>query len=125
ISDSWNAYAQNEKHIPAWQETVKKGLLPVVRGHALTGEDMRLRNHIQSLMCRLETSLNRADAHCNAVMEGMGRLRELEKDGLVALLPGKIQVTEEGRPFIRNICMAFDARLWRKAPQSQLFSQAI
>jgi oxygen-independent coproporphyrinogen-3 oxidase len=125
ISDSWNAYAQNEKHIPSWQETVNKGLLPVVKGHALTAEDMRLRNHIQSLMCRLETSLNRADAHCNAVMEGMGRLRELEKDGLVALLPGRIQVTEEGRPFIRNICMAFDARLWRKTPQSRLFSQAI
>lgn len=125
ISDSWNAYAQNEKHIPGWQETVSKGLLPVVKGHVLTAEDMRLRNHIQSLMCRFETSLNRADAHCNAVMDGMGRLRELERDGLVALLPGKIQVTAAGRPFIRNICMAFDARLWRKAPQSQLFSKAI
>jgi oxygen-independent coproporphyrinogen III oxidase len=125
ISDSWNAYAQNEKHIPSWQECVNKGILPVVKGHILTAEDMRLRNHIQSLMCRLETSLNRADAHCSAVMEGISRLRELEKDGLVALLPGKIRVTAEGRPFIRNICMAFDARLWRKTPASRLFSQAI
>lgn len=125
ISDSWNAYAQNEKRISAWQETVNSGVLPVVRGHVLTAEDMRLRNHIQSLMCRFETSLNRADAHCSAVMEGMGRLREMERDGLVSILPGRIQVTEAGRPFIRNICMAFDARLWRKAPQSQLFSKAI
>jgi coproporphyrinogen III oxidase-like Fe-S oxidoreductase len=42
-----------------------------------------------------------------------------------AVLPGRIRVTEAGRPFIRNICMAFDARLWRSAPQSQLFSKAI
>lgn len=125
ISDSWNAYAQNEKHIPGWQQAVNKGLLPVVKGHVLTAEDMRLRRHIQSLMCRFETSFNRADAHCSAVIEAMARLRELESDGLVSILPGRIQVRDAGRPFIRNICMAFDARLWRKVPQSQLFSKAI
>lgn len=125
ISDSWNAYAQNEKHIPTWQKIVNSGVLPVVKGHVLSSEDMRLRKHIQSLMCRFETFLNRTDAHCSAVMEGMARLQELESDGLVAVLPGRIQVTEKGRPFIRNICMAFDARLWRKAPQSELFSRAI
>lgn len=125
ISDSWNAYAQNEKHIGAWQQRVNEGVLPVVKGHVLTAEDMQLRHHIQSLMCRFETSLNRADAHCNAVIESMYRLREMEQDGLLRILPGRITVTEEGRPFIRNICMAFDARLWRRAPQSQLFSRAI
>ena len=32
------------------------------------------------------------------------------------------EVTELGRAFIRNVCMAFDARLARRAPNAQLFS---
>jgi oxygen-independent coproporphyrinogen-3 oxidase len=43
----------------------------------------------------------------------------------VDIRSGEVTVTEKGRPFIRNICMAFDARLWEKLPQSQLFSSAI
>jgi hypothetical protein len=33
--------------------------------------------------------------------------------------------TERGRAFIRNVCMAFDARLTRKAPETQLFSRTV
>jgi oxygen-independent coproporphyrinogen-3 oxidase len=36
-----------------------------------------------------------------------------------------IEVTEKGKPFVRNICMAFDLRLKRKAPLTQLFSMTI
>ena len=31
----------------------------------------------------------------------------------------------EGRAYLRNICMAFDARLIRKAPATQLFSSTV
>ncbi|WP_143309360.1 oxygen-independent coproporphyrinogen III oxidase [Chitinophaga vietnamensis] len=125
IGDNWYAYVQNEKHTSAWQEQVNSGNFPVVRGHILTPEDLLLRRHIHNLMCRFETSWHKADTQCDAIVEGLERLKELEKDGLVTVLPGKVVVTPAGRPFIRNICMAFDARLWRKLPDSQLFSKAI
>ncbi|MVT07078.1 oxygen-independent coproporphyrinogen III oxidase [Chitinophaga tropicalis] len=125
IGDSWTAYGQNEKQVAAWQQLVNSGQFPVVRGHILNKEDLLLRRHIHALMCSFETTWNKADTQCDAIVEGLQRLQELEKDGLVHTTPGKIYVTAKGRPFIRNICMAFDARLWRRLPQSQLFSQAI
>jgi hypothetical protein len=36
-----------------------------------------------------------------------------------------VLVTERGRACIRNVCMAFDARLARKAPETQLFSRTV
>jgi hypothetical protein len=34
-------------------------------------------------------------------------------------------VTERGRAFIRNVYTAFDARLARKAPETQPFSRTV
>ena len=39
------------------------------------------------------------------------RLVELEKDGLVRLSANSCEITDAGRTFLRNTCMAFDARL--------------
>ncbi|CAL1521156.1 oxygen-independent coproporphyrinogen III oxidase [Chitinophaga sp. MM2321] len=125
IGDSRYAYAQNEKQVTAYQEMVNKGLFPVVRGHVLSKEDLLLRGHIHDLMCTFETSWCKADTQCDAVIDGLQRLQELERDGLVDVIPDKVAVTSKGRPFIRNICMAFDARLWRQLPQSELFSKVI
>jgi oxygen-independent coproporphyrinogen-3 oxidase len=125
IGDSWYAYHQNEKTIAKWQELVNSGQFPVVRGHILDEEDLRLRRHIHALMCSFKTSWSKAESDSSVIKEGLQRLKELENDGLVSISINAVSVTEKGRPFIRNICMAFDARLWRKLPQSQLFSNAI
>ncbi|PWV53935.1 oxygen-independent coproporphyrinogen III oxidase [Chitinophaga sp. S165] len=125
IGDSWYAYTQNEKRIAVWQQLVNSGQFPVVRGHILDEEDLLLRRHIHALMCSFKTSWSKADREGPVIQEGLERLQELENDGLVLITEEGVSVTEKGRPFIRNICMAFDARLWRKLPQSQLFSAAI
>ncbi|MBW8686050.1 oxygen-independent coproporphyrinogen III oxidase [Chitinophaga rhizophila] len=125
IGDSWYAYAQNEKRIAVWQQLVNNGEFPVVRGHILDREDLQLRRHIHQLMCGFSTSWNDETDKDNVIADCLERLGELEKDGLVDIQSGSVSVTERGRPFIRNICMAFDARLWKKLPQSQLFSSAI
>ena len=49
----------------------------------------------------------------------------MEQDGLLEFVKQGIQVTEKGKPFVRNICMAFDLRLKRKAPETELFSMTI
>lgn len=125
ISDCWRAYAQNEKQISAWLQSISKGELALVKGHVLSAEDTLLRGHIHDLMCRFSTSWNKTDTQSDAIQDALQRLEELEKDGLVNVLPKGISVTVKGRPFIRNICMAFDARLWKQLPQTQLFSKTI
>jgi len=46
-------------------------------------------------------------------------------DGFVVRSDRSVGVNETGRAFLRNICMAFDARLWRHVPETRLFSQTI
>ncbi|VFM95410.1 MAG: oxygen-independent coproporphyrinogen-3 oxidase [Candidatus Kentron sp. G] len=125
ISDSWYGFAQNEKVIEHYEQRVDRGELPVFHGHILNEEDLLLRQHILNVMCRFETAWEgRADQH-PALYAGLERMKEVEADGLVVLEAGRLRVTEEGRAFVRNICMALDARLWRNEPATQIFSQAI
>ncbi len=125
IGDSWGAFAQNEKLLETYQDRVNAGQLPIARGHVLDAEDLVLRRHILNLMTRFETSWDEASLR-TPHLEGMReRLAELAQDGLVELSTRGCRVTEKGRPFLRNICMAFDARLMRKAPGTQLFSSTV
>ena len=125
ISDSWDAFIQNERKIEDYQAAVAKGLFPIMKGHLLTEEDQVIRGHILNLMCRNETIWKNQEFQCNALYEGIERLAELEMDGLIERYPFHLKVTEKGRAFIRNICLAFDARYWRKKPEGMLFSQTI
>ncbi len=55
----------------------------------------------------------------------MQRLREMESDGLVVFTGNGLQVPEAARPFVRNVCMAFDLRLIRNKPKTRIFSMTI
>lgn len=125
ISDSWYAFAQNDKTIEGYLHSISEGSIPIFRGHILSKEDLILRYHILNIMCRFETSWSRPDLQHPALIQGLGRLRELEADGLITLATDHLKITELGRPFIRNVCMALDAHLSRNEPRTQLFSQVI
>jgi oxygen-independent coproporphyrinogen-3 oxidase len=125
ISDSWYAFAQNEKAVEAYVRQATAGVVPIFRGHLLTEEDLVLRRHILNVMCRFETTWTGQDEQHPALEEGLRRLSELEADGLVTVSDNRLTVTKAGRPFLRNICMALDARLMRSQPRTQLFSQVI
>jgi len=125
ISDSWDAYVQNEKRIEPYRERVERGELPIIRGHLLSEEDQVLRKHILNIMCRMETHWAKSEHQCAALFEGLERMEELEMDGLLRRHPYRLEVTPKGRPFIRNICMALDARYWRNQPEGSLFSQVV
>jgi oxygen-independent coproporphyrinogen-3 oxidase len=125
IGDSGSAFAQNEKLLETYQARVEKGELPIARGHVLNEEDLVLRRHILDLTCRLETSW-KEPARYTPFLDGVAeRLSELERDGLVRLEGKSVKILPLGRPFIRNICMAFDARLAKQAPKTELFSRVI
>ncbi len=121
ISDAGDAFAQNEKDLQRYQERVTRGELPIQRGHLLDAEDRVLRRHILRLVTRLETRWERPDNRTAYVQTAVQRLAEPAADGLVELDAGGCRVTDTGRAFLRNICMAFDARLARRMPDRELF----
>ncbi len=125
ISDSWYAFAQNDKSVESYTERVNQGRLAVVKGHILNREDLIIRRHILNLMCHLETSWVQSDMQLPQLPEIIARLEEMESDGLINIHKHGLQVTEKGRTFVRNIAMAFDLRLIRKQPETNIFSMTI
>ena len=125
ISDSWYSFAQNVKSLEDYFQMLEWDKLPVFRGHLLTDEDLIIRKHILNLMCQFETSWADQSNYFNEIPEVIMQLKELENDGLVTILNNGVQVNEAGKPFVRNICMAFDLLLKRKAPETQLFSMTV
>lgn len=125
IGDSWYSFGQNVKNVEEYQDLVSQGIIPVYRGHMLNEEDLIIRKHILNMMCRLETSWEDASLQFKELPEALLKLKEMEEDGLVKISSNKLEITEKGRPFVRNVCMAFDVLLQRSQPETQLFSMTI
>ena len=124
ISDSWYAFAQNEKTVEDYQKRVEEGIIPVFRGHILNEEDLLVRQHILNLMCRLETSWDATTAFPE-LENALETLKEMETDGLVEISENSIKITDQGRAFTRNVAMTFDLRMMRNKPETRIFSMTI
>jgi oxygen-independent coproporphyrinogen-3 oxidase len=125
IGDSWYSFGQNVKNVEEYQELVEQNIIPVYRGHILNAEDLIIREHILNMMCKLETSWEEKAMQFEELPEALSKLKEMEDDGLVKIGSNQLQITEKGRPYVRNICMAFDVLLQRSQPETQLFSMTV
>ncbi|QDO92750.1 oxygen-independent coproporphyrinogen III oxidase [Formosa sediminum] len=125
ISDSWYSFAQNEKTIDAYYARLEANELPIIKGHLLTAQDLIVRQHILNIMCNLETSWKNPNMQLQALPEILSHLKEMEDDGILDIYENHLVVKEEGRLFIRNICMAFDLKLHESKPETKLFSMTI
>ncbi|WP_373055929.1 oxygen-independent coproporphyrinogen III oxidase [Zunongwangia sp. H14] len=125
ISDSWYGFAQNVKQVEAYQNLVNNDKFPVYRGHILNEEDLIIRKHVLNLMCTLRTPWYIGNKFPKGLPAALDHLKEMQKDGLVEIDKNFLEITEKGRPFMRNVCMAFDMRLQRKKPETQLFSMTV
>jgi oxygen-independent coproporphyrinogen-3 oxidase len=123
IGDSYLAFGQNEKVVEDYYKRLEQGELPIFRGHVLNEEDLMIRDKILDLMCRLNTDLSDLP---EGIKHGIvSRLDEMQEDGILIKQGEELQVPDVGLPFIRNICMAFDLRMIRRKPETQLFSMTI
>lgn len=122
ISDSWFGFAQNEKHVEDYQKMVSEGKIPVFRGHVLSEEDLFLRQAILELMCQFSTDLPDEFPLKKKIL---ANLDDLIKDELVELNKDKVIVTTKGIPFVRNVCMAFDAYLFDVKQDKPMFSKTV
>ncbi len=125
ISDSWYAFAQNNKSVDEYQDIVEQGEIPIFRGHLLTYKDLIIRKHILNIMCHMETSWQDQNLQFEELGETLDRLSEMQNDGLVEITENGLTVPEHARPFVRNVCMAFDLRLIEKKSSTRIFSMTV
>lgn len=111
------AYVQNTRKLSAYRAALAQDQLPVLRGLALTDDDLLRADAIAALMCNL-TLDRRAlaarfglDDFDRALPDVASRLEPLIRDGLLIDDGHTLRVTPTGKLFVRNIASAFDAYL--------------
>jgi oxygen-independent coproporphyrinogen-3 oxidase len=110
------SYYQNAKTLPEYYDSLRQGQLPVVRGFALSRDDLVRRTVIMALMCQGRVEFESVEiAHLVRVREyfasELEQLADLARAGLVELQADAIQVTPKGWYLVRAIAMVFDRHL--------------
>ena len=111
-----STYSQNAKTLPEYYELVNAGRLPVVRGLALSHDDLLRRTLIMSLMCQGRVEFDAIESAYRITMREyfggeLERLADLQRLGLATVEPRAIQVTPLGWYFVRAVAMIFDRAL--------------
>ncbi len=120
ISETPECFHQNEKALPVYESLVEQGLIPTHRGHKLTIQDQVQREQILTFMTQ-----GLVELRVEQVATVTSYLQEMIKDGLVTVDGTSLEITESGKPFLRNACMALDTRFREKSPTVQVFSKAL
>ena len=109
-------YSQNAKTLEEYCDYLDQGRLPVVRGLALSRDDVVRRAVIMALMCQGELQLESIElAHLidfrSYFATELETLQTLQEQGLATVHSTGITVTEQGWFFIRAVAMVFDRYL--------------
>ena len=109
-------YSQNAKTLEAYADLLGQGRLPVVRGLALTRDDLLRRAVIMAVMCQGRVDFEAIDS---AYLVDSRRLLAAELDALApfveegSLVLGAqgLEVTPQGWAVVRAVAMVFDRYL--------------
>ena len=109
-------YNQNAKTLDDYYDRLNQGHLPVVRGLALTRDDLVRRAVIMALMCQGELLFEPIEQSWlidfrTYFAPELEQLTEMAGQGLVTLGPDGVEVTDMGWYFVRGIAMVFDRYL--------------
>jgi|LakWasMet52_LOW8_FD_contig_71_232915_length_1514_multi_9_in_0_out_0_1 oxygen-independent coproporphyrinogen-3 oxidase len=109
-------YSQNAKTLEEYYDFLNQGRFPIVRGLALSRDDLVRRAVIMALMC--QGSLQYESIELSYMIDfksyfatELEALKELESTGMVVLEDNGIQVTDFGWFFVRAVAMLFDRYL--------------
>ena len=109
-------YSQNAKTLEDYYDAVERGHFPVVRGLALTRDDLVRRAVIMAIMCQGELLFEPLEQAWlinvrDYFASELEQLKELEQQGLVMVSNEGLEVTAMGWYFVRAIAMVFDRYL--------------
>ncbi len=131
ISQIGDFYLQNARNIDDYYNLVDQAKLPVTRGFRVSSEDKLRRHIIMSLISDLKLDINDCEHQFGIdfrrrFRRELTQLRPLQSDGLLTVTQRNLTIHEAGRPFLRNICMHFDAYLPEAIPgEKRQFSATI
>ncbi len=109
-------YSQNAKTLPEYYDAIRQGQFPVVRGMALTRDDLVRRAVIMALMCQGRVEYESialsyfVDTQRYFATE-LSHMQDMQEQGLVTMEPGAVQLTPLGWYFVRAVAMVFDRHL--------------
>jgi len=108
-----STYSQNAKTMEEYCDLLDQGLFPVVRGLALTRDDLIRRTVIMALMCQGHLQFEAINLAWlidfkTVFAQELKLLQDMQEQGLVKLTDGGIQVTATGWFFVRGVAMVFD-----------------
>lgn len=126
ISEYPFGYAQNIKSVKDYLEALANDKLPVFKGHVHSPLDIHLKKHIKSLMCNFETQYTPDSWIAKNEASLIEKFTEFEQDGIIKWnrKEQRINITDGGRPFVRNVCMTIDPYSIEKSQQPR-FSKSI
>ncbi|PKO70438.1 MAG: oxygen-independent coproporphyrinogen III oxidase [Betaproteobacteria bacterium HGW-Betaproteobacteria-16] len=109
-------YSQNAKTLEEYYDSLDQGRLPIVRGLALSRDDLLRRCVIMSIMCQGQLLFESVElGHLIDFKAYFARelevLAELAEHGLVTMDDSGVQITSTGWYLVRAIAMVFDKNL--------------
>lgn len=130
ISQLATAYAQNTKDIDVYIDSINNGTLPVIKGYVLNEQEQITRSIIDMLMCnniiywdRIAEEYGKSADEIKAIVGyDENKIYDLASDGIITATENCIEMTRDGKIFVRNVASAFDM-LVKNNPKS--FSKPI
>ena len=109
-------YSQNAKTIEEYYDHLNHGRFPVVRGLALSRDDIVRRAVIMAIMCQGALQYESIELAYmldfkKYFADEMSALKALEKTDMLVLEEDGLQVTDTGWFFVRAVAMVFDKHL--------------
>jgi oxygen-independent coproporphyrinogen-3 oxidase len=109
-------YSQNAKTIEEYYDHLNHGRFPVVRGLALSRDDIVRRAVIMAIMCQGALEYEAIELAYmldfkSYFADEMAALKALEKTDMLVLEEDGLQVTDTGWFFVRAVAMVFDKHL--------------
>lgn len=105
-------YVQNTSAVRSYCASVERGEFPIARGFELNKSDALRRGIIERLMCdysiNLHSKIEQSNANLSEFTSELERIKEMQDDGLVIWGGGLLEITDQGRPYVRSVCAVFD-----------------
>ena len=123
ISQLYGGYAQNNKDLIGYVESIEAGKLTTEKGVFIKPDQQIRKTIITELMCNKELNWEMLATQLNISSEeikhtinfNVDKMREFEKDGILTFSDKGITMTEMGSLFIRNVAAELDSEYHNQA----------
>lgn len=130
ISQIGDSFAQNQRLLAPWRDSIEKGRAAIARGLTRTTDDRLRAEVIERIMCTGQLIYRDIERFFQLnfrryFADELERLQPLATDGLLDWTSDGLRVTPAGLMFLRAIAKVFDAYIRPASPQKGQFSRIV